>query len=98
MPTYVFRNGKLVDKAEAEPIERSFISGVISDSMDATKHHGTGRIHTSKAKFRADTKAVGAIEIGNEIPKPRAPAKLDRGKRRDDIRKAIYDLRNGYRP
>lgn len=69
---------------------------VISDTMEPTKHMGTGRIIDSKAKFRADTKASGCIEIGNEAIKPRIPVKLDGGKRREDIRKAIYDLRNGH--
>lgn len=68
---------------------------VISDSMAPTKHMGTGEILDSKAKFRAATRASGCVEIGNETIKNRPPVKLDSGKRRDDIRKAIYDLRNG---
>ncbi len=67
---------------------------VISDTMIPTKHMATGRVIDSKAKFRAETRASGCIEIGNEAVKARKSIPLDRGKRRDDIKKAIYDLRN----
>ena len=68
---------------------------VISDSMDAIKHHGTGRVIDSKAKFRADTKASGCVEIGNEQVRPRQPIKLDKRQRREDIKRTIYNLRSG---
>lgn len=96
MPTFVLRNGKFIDKialyedGESAPY-------VIRDEMEATKHMATGRYHTSKAKFRADTKASGCVEIGNDtkqlLSKP--PVTLDRAKRRDDIKRTIYELRNG---
>ena len=70
---------------------------VISDTMQPLRHMGTGKIIDSKAKFRADTKASGCIETGNEIPKPRAPIKLDKRQRREDIQRAVYDLRNNTR-
>ena len=68
---------------------------VISDSMNPTKHMGTGEILDSKAKFRAATRASGCVEVGNEAIKPRKHIPLDRGKRRDDLRRVIYELRNG---
>ena len=68
---------------------------VISDTMIPTKHMATGEVLDSKSKFRRATKAAGCVEIGNEPIKPRPPIQLSRGQRRDDIRKAIYDLRNG---
>ena len=49
---------------------------VIGDVMDPLKHMGTGRIHDSKSNFRADTKATGCVEVGND------PAAL-----RDDVQK-----------
>ena len=73
---------------------------VISDEMEPTRHMADGKYFTSKHKFRENTKAHGCVEYGNEIPaltKPREPVKLDRGKRRDDIRRTIYELRNGIR-
>ena len=73
---------------------------VISDTMDPTRHMANGKTYDSKQAFRAATKAAGCVEFGNEVPtllKPRKPIPLDRGKRRDDIRRTIYDLRNGIR-
>lgn len=91
MTTYVIRNGKLVEKTyEYTPSGPS----VISDSMAPAKHMATGRIIDSKSRFRAETKASGCIEIGTEPIRPRKPVRLDRGQRREAIRKAIYDLRN----
>lgn len=67
---------------------------VISDNMEPTKHHGTGRVIDSKRAFSKETKAIGCVELGNEPIKPRQPILLDRGARREAIRKTIYDLRN----
>src|ERR1700680_773103 len=68
---------------------------VISDTMEPTRHMATGRYHTSKSKFRQDTKASGCIEWGSEVPKPRQRVPLSREQRRTDIQKAIYQIRNG---
>lgn len=76
--------------------ERGSAPSVISDTMAPIKHMGTGRMIDSKSAFRADTKASGCIEIGNEVGKPRAPIPLDRRARRDAIRRSIYELRNGH--
>jgi hypothetical protein len=101
MPTYVIRNGKLVEKQFAEPLHSGDqATYVISDTMPETQHMASGRWHTSKAEFRKDTKAAGCIEYGNEskaLLTPRKPIPLDRGARREAIRKTIYDLRNGRR-
>jgi hypothetical protein len=73
---------------------------VISDCMSETKHMADGKVYTSKAKFRQATKAAGCVEVGNELStlqKPRKPVALDRAQRRDDIRRSIYELRNGIR-
>jgi hypothetical protein len=68
---------------------------VISDTMAPIKHMGTGQYLDSKSRFRQATRASGCVEIGNETVKPRQPIKLDSGKRREAIRKTIYELRNG---
>lgn len=91
MTTYVYRNGKLVEKSKAARWGGLF---VISDTMDAMRNHADGKIYDSKAKFRAVTKAAGCIEIGNEKIPERKPVKLDRYQRREQIRQAIYELRN----
>jgi len=84
-----------------EACERHFAKStaphVISDTMDYLKHHGTGRMIGSKRAFSAETRRAGMVEMGNEMPKPRKPIPLDKGQRREEIRKVIYELRNGTR-
>lgn len=99
MTTFVYRNGKLVDKRRAPPkgYSSAKLLGVISDEMPETRHMADGRMYTSKSKFRQATRAAGCIEVGSEtatLLKPRVPVTLDRGQRRDEIRKTIYQLKN----
>lgn len=73
----------------------------ISDSMPETRHMADGKYYSSKKAFRDATKAAGCIEIGNEtkyLKKKREPIKLDKRKRREDIKKAINDLKYGNAP
>ena len=99
MPTYVYRNGELVDKRFTPPKEdkHGTAAFVISDTMDPTRHMADGKMYDSKVKFRQATRDAGCVEVGTEtatLLKPRQQVQLDSGKRRDDIRKAIYELRN----
>lgn len=102
MPTWIYRpnhplaneNGMVEKAAVYDDGPRAAVPYVISDTMAPLKHMGTGEILDSKAKFRQATRASGCVEIGNEAIKPRKSIELDRGKRRDDIRRAIYELRN----
>jgi hypothetical protein len=71
---------------------------IISDNMDATRHMANGKVYDSKSAFRKATKNAGCIEVGNEkstVFKPKKEIKLDKRQRRDDIKKAIYQLKNG---
>ena len=90
----VYRNGKLVPKWCAEPKQANRSVSVISDTMQPLRHMATGKVIDSKSQFRNETKAAGCVELGNEAIKPRTPIKLDRRQRVDDIRRAIYQLRN----
>jgi hypothetical protein len=59
-----------------------------------------GKYYTSKSKFRQATKAHGCIEVGNEtkyLTTPRKPVELSKKQRAEDIKRAIYELRNGKR-
>lgn len=94
MTTYVYRNGKLIEKHLAEPLHIDPKFYVISDTMNATRNHADGKVYDSKAKFRAATRAAGCIEIGNETIKPRAPVKLSNEQRAMDIKRAIEQLRS----
>ena len=86
----------LVERALVDPEHQPLGLYVISDTMNPLRHMATGKMHDSKAAFRADTKASGCQELGNDssLGKPRKPIPLSREKRRDDIRRTIYDLRN----
>jgi len=68
---------------------------IISDTMEYTKHHGTGRMISSKRAFSAETRVAGMVELGNEVPKARQPIPLDRRERREAIKRSIYEIRNG---
>ncbi len=67
---------------------------VISDNMEPTKHHGTGRMISSKRAFSAETRRAGMVELGNEPIRARKPIPLDKGQRREAIKRSIYELRN----
>lgn len=105
MPTFVYRP----DHPKANEngfVDRNLVwadgsegPNVISDTMPETRHMADGQYYTSKSKFREATKAAGCVEIGNETNHVLSskPVQLDRAKRRDDIRRTIYELRNGSR-
>lgn len=107
MTCYVYRPNHpdadelgMVDKQLTLPFYKDEATHVISDTMDLTRHMADGRYYDSKSEFRKATKATGNIEYGNEIPsllKPRQPIPLDRAQRREDIRRALYEVRNGIR-
>ena len=91
----VYRDGKLVPKYDVTPLHVDHVVPyVISDIMEPTVHMATGRVIDSKARFRAETRASNCVEIGNEKPKNRQPIRLDNRQRREDIKRAVYDLRN----
>ena len=99
MTTYVIRNGELVEKEKAEPLGSTF--SYISDHMDPLLHHAAMRMIDSKSEFRRETKAHGCIEVGdskNYGEKRLFTPKLDNRQRKEDIQKAVYQLKNGYRP
>ncbi len=76
---------------------------VISDDLGAgmkgLRHMATGRRHDSKSAFRADTRASGCQEMGNDVNFNPGPRKFveskDVGNRREALAKTIYQLKNG---
>jgi len=98
MTTYVYRNGEMVEKALAEPLYSGF--NYISDHMDPLLHHAAMRVIDSKSEFRKETKAHGCIEVGSQQDygqKRLFTPRLDNRERREDIQKAVYQLKNGHR-
>lgn len=94
MPTYVFRDGKVVEKTAETYRDAPY---VISDEMPSTRHMADNKFYTSKHKFREATKAAGCIEVGNSPIPPHKRVPLSQAKRVEDIKRAIYDLKNGRR-
>jgi hypothetical protein len=69
-----------------------------SDTMEPTRHMINSKMYTSKKKFRAETKAHGCIEVGDQthhLTKSRTPQVMSRRQRREDIKRALYEVRNG---
>ena len=83
--------------AKAEKKQKGKRVHVVSDTMATPlQHMATGKFSDSKSEHRRMTKESGCVEVGNDssLLRQRKPAVLDRAKRRDDIRRAIYELRN----
>lgn len=88
---YVMRLGRLVPKRTAEPLVRtSAAPSVISDYLPDLRHPSSGKRYDSKSGFRAETRARGLTEVGNETLKD--TRRLDIGSAQEDIRRAISEL------
>lgn len=93
MTTYVWRNGKIVDKATAPPREGRPAPAVISDTMQAMRHPITQKVMDSKSGFRAVTRAHGCVEVGTEVQRDtRKLDGFDSSSRKADIAHAIREL------
>jgi hypothetical protein len=62
--TYVYVAGLGVVPKSKDP--RRHLHGVISDHLDDMLSHADGKIYTSKAKYRAELRARGYEEVGND--------------------------------
>jgi hypothetical protein len=90
MTTYVYRDGKLIEKSKAPPKSGAF---VISDTMQIMKHPITGKLMDSKSEFRAVTRAHGCVEVGNDVQRDtRRIEGFDSDTRKRDIYRAITEL------
>lgn len=94
---FVFRNGHCVPKHLAGPLAPLGPSSslprpmVISDSCEF-RSMVDGKMVTSKAKYRADLRARGYVEVGNEKLNTAPPPPPKMGGMKDDIRRAISEL------
>lgn len=71
--------------------KRRAVHHVISDTMDAVVHPSNGKYYDSKSQFRAETRARGLTEVGNET----IPDRVDRSMPGDlggDIARAYDEL------
>jgi hypothetical protein len=93
--TWVMRNGRLVRKEYAAPLNAaSSAAYVISDTMEPLKHMGTGRMIDSKSKFRADTRASGCVEVGTDPAALRSRPRLEPRGVHMDVKRALEELRS----
>ena len=72
---------------------------LISDETPPLEHVD-GRFYTSKAAYRAVTRAHGLTEVGNERLRPKRRASMDtnaRQQRREALKVAKEKYRAGYR-
>lgn len=101
---YVFRDGRLVLKSQAAPRIKSTDPRVhvIGDVMEPARHPATGRIYDSKARFRADTRAMGCVEVGTD-PAARRDVGVkgrwhdgwgNQGSVASDVKRAMQELRS----
>ncbi len=94
--TWILRKGRWMRKENAPPLHHAASApAVIGDGLPggALVHPANGKMYDSKSKFRAETKAHGCVEVGNDVRKPRQP--VDMPPIRDDIRRAISELGGG---
>lgn len=80
----------------------AIISDDIGAGVNGLRHMATGRYHDSKSSFRADTRASGCIETGNDAPRvydDRPSARQMQEQRVHDIKRAMgeYGSNTGRR-
>lgn len=70
----------------------------ISDGQPLLRHMADNKYYDSKSEFRKATKRAGCIEVGNEtstLMKSRKIIEPSRRQRREDIKRSLYEIRNG---
>lgn len=99
--TFVYRNGELVPKHEAEPVFARGPRGLvpcpsyISDKLWDIQGQHDGKYYDSKSSLRRSYRENGYVELGNDAP-------VDTGSRAPDasgdIVQAYKMVRDGYKP
>lgn len=74
----------------------SFISDNLESlgGLNGIQSQADGRWHTSKSKLRADYRALGMIELGNDKPPPFKKPKPDRAKIKEAVHRAFSAVDN----
>jgi hypothetical protein len=70
---------------------------VLSDAMDAVQSQVTGKFYESKSALRAEYKATGHIEKGNDKRPPWKMPRTSPAVIRDSVRKAAARVERGER-
>lgn len=85
---YVIRDGELVPKHLAEPVNAPYIR---TDGMEPTRNMADGKMYDSRSAYERAVKAAGCEIIGNDQNSP-SRGHEPRGVERD-IARAIEQLR-----
>ena len=90
------------EKNEFVPYEKkkaSEVHSVIPDEMPAMQHPMSGKLYTSKRRFRAETQARGGLEVGTEkLPDPDKRKYIDNGNRKQTLIEALkIEKENAWR-
>ena len=105
--TYVYRDGELVPKHLAEPLNYGFLSrsdrvAAPSIQLDTIEMRSMadGKVYTSKNHYRQSLKAHGYREVGNEIAAHVAEATAERPRPpiQPDLVDAYKKVKEGYKP
>lgn len=70
---------------------------LIGDEMPPTQHQCNGEILTSKAAFRAITKAHGCVEVGNDKLPPKQRHRTSCAEVKKTVQKAVARVERGER-
>lgn len=70
---------------------------VLSDTMDAVQSQVTGKMYESKSALRAEYRATGHIEKGNDKRPPWKMPRTPRAVIRESVRKAAARVERGER-
>lgn len=86
-------------KAALPPIQRSDLPcpRLASDIMEPVQSQVTGKFYESKSALRAEYKATGHIEKGNDKRPPWKMPRTPRAQIRDTVRKATARVERGER-
>jgi len=97
--TWVYRDGKMVEKTWAPNPARSSLScpNVIRDSLlEPLQHMANGRMYDSKRAMEKADREAGCICVGNEAPKQLPAEPMSAWK--DDVAQAYQEVKQGYKP
>ena len=87
---YVYREGLGVVPLEEAPPRENF-HAVHDDSMPPTWHPQDNRVYDSRSGFRATTRALGGVEVGNDLISQRKREKPPEKPLSYEIKKHLWD-------
>jgi hypothetical protein len=97
--TWVYRNGKMVEKTYDYVSARSSLPcpSVIRDTLsEPLRHMANGRYYDSKRAMEKADREAGCICVGNEMPQE--PSGPPPPITRDEVCEAYKMVRDGYKP